>query len=301
MIGGAEKSRADETSRPLPGPSAIDNGRFRCDPDPSMRPFVVEYWGLARDLAAMGGFTITPDRFGELICCADDLHVVEGGERQRLPTCFTIGLLDGPLRIEADGIVRCMAARLQPWTIGRFQEVDPGPSASGWRPAHRLLGDRLPAIVERVRLRDWPALAGLFEQSLREEVARWPVDLSAAEIVDPFLGSGPRPTMGIIRDRWTSRRQVERRVRALTGTSPKRLASLSRFQLVRDALWANPSTDLARLAIASGYADQPHMTREFRRYAGRTPARFAREATAQKIRIAAQDVAIVQERPASDK
>jgi hypothetical protein len=36
-------------------------GRFRRDPHSALRPFVVEYWAIARDLGAMGGFTITPD------------------------------------------------------------------------------------------------------------------------------------------------------------------------------------------------------------------------------------------------
>ena len=58
-------------------------GRFRSDPHPSLLPFVVEYWGLARNLAAMGGFTITPDCYRELICCVDHMYVVgESGERK---------------------------------------------------------------------------------------------------------------------------------------------------------------------------------------------------------------------------
>ena len=90
--------------------SAGGGGRFRSDPHPSLRPFAVEYWAIARDLAAMGGFTITPDCFGELICCVDDLYAVGEGGNEKLPTCFFVGLLHEPLRIEAAGVVRCMAA-----------------------------------------------------------------------------------------------------------------------------------------------------------------------------------------------
>ncbi len=48
--------------------------RFRGEPLPSLRPFVVEYWAVARDQAARGRFTVTPDSYGELICCADELY-----------------------------------------------------------------------------------------------------------------------------------------------------------------------------------------------------------------------------------
>jgi hypothetical protein len=106
--------------------TAGGGGRFRRDAHPSLRPFVVEYWAMARDLAAMGGFTITPDCFGELICCVDDLYAIGGDGREKLPTCFLLGLLERPLRIEAAGVVRCMAARLRPWSGIATGMLSPG-------------------------------------------------------------------------------------------------------------------------------------------------------------------------------
>ena len=258
---------------------------------------MVEYWAIARDLAAMGGFTITPDCFGELICCADDLHAVGEGGKVRLPSCFFVGLLREPLRIEAAGVVRCMAARLRPWSVGRF--LAGGPSG-GWKEAGGVFGPRLAEVEEMVGRRDWLPLAGIFDRALIEEIGRWEVAGTGVDVVGPFLGGGRRPTSAIAGERDTSSRQVERRVRSLTGTSPKQLACLARFQAARDAIWADPSVDLARLAVEAGYSDQPHMTREFRRYAGLTPARFARESSSKKLWLAAQDVAFVQEREGAD-
>lgn len=275
-------------------------GRYRRDAHPSLHRFVVEYWGLARDLAAMGGFTVTPDCFGELICCADEMDAVVGGVRERLPTCFFVGLLDGPLRLEAPGVVRCMAARLRPWAVGRFLAVGPDLPPRGWKEAGGVFGPRLGLVAEMVGRCEWDSLSDLFDQVLMGEAARWDPGDAGDNMVGPFLGDSPRPTPAVARERSTSSRQVERRVRTLTGTSPKRLACLARFQKVRDAIWADPAVDLARLAIDAGYADQPHMTREFRRYAGQTPARFARESAARKRWLAAGDVAFVQERPAPD-
>ncbi len=99
-----------------------------------------------------------------------------------------------------------------------------------------------------------------------------------------------------------SRRQVERNVKALTGTSPKQLANLARFQRVRDALWANPDAGLAALAAEVGYADQPHLTRQFKRYAGVTPRQFQAQMARLRAWHEAEDapsreVAIVQDPP----
>jgi AraC-like DNA-binding protein len=51
-----------------------------------------------------------------------------------------------------------------------------------------------------------------------------------------------------------------------------------RFEQVRNHLWHNPGCSLAGLALELGYADQAHLSKEFKRYSGTTPAAFARKA-----------------------
>jgi AraC-like DNA-binding protein len=103
-----------------------------------------------------------------------------------------------------------------------------------------------------------------------------------------------------------SERQLRRRVEAAVGYSPKTLARILRFQrFLRLAGGAEAAAaghggvgawpggaapagggahassaggdGLARLALAAGYADQAHLTREARRLAHRTPAALVRD------------------------
>ncbi len=245
----------EATGKPAP---AV--GRFSCQPHPVLRPFVVEYWASARDLAAMGGLTITPDCYGELVCCAEELYAVGEGGRERLPACFLVGLLTEPLRFEAAGVVHCMAARIYAWTLGTFapDARDLKVPARGWLDASDVFGSRRADILKRVQRCDWISLTGVFDEVLVERLGRaTPGD----RMVGPFLGPLRRPTAAVAGERATSGRQLERQVRRLTGTSPRQLACLARFQQVRDAIWNDPDTDLSRLAHEAGYADQPHMTR----------------------------------------
>jgi AraC-like DNA-binding protein len=193
-----------------------------------------------------------------------------------------------------------MAARLRPWSVGELLANCPDFPRRDWRDAAGISGRRLALVAEMVGRRDWDSLCGAFDQVLVERMSRRTPGEAGIDWVGPFLDDGRRSVAMVAGERDTTRRQVERRVRSLTGTSPKQLAGRSRFQKVRDAIWADPSVDLARLAFDAGYADQPHMTREFRRYSGQTPARFARESMARKAWLAARDVAFVQERPAPD-
>ena len=68
-----------------------------------------------------------------------------------------------------------------------------------------------------------------------------------------------------------SRRQLEREFRAHAGLSPKALARIIRFQNLLRMVGENKLRDWTEVALASGYADQPHMVREFGEFCGYSP------------------------------
>jgi transcriptional regulator GlxA family with amidase domain len=74
-----------------------------------------------------------------------------------------------------------------------------------------------------------------------------------------------------------SERQLRRRFDTAVGYGPKTLHRVLRFRRVLAQLsQTGPATDLADLAIQTGYADQAHLTRETTRLAGRPPAVLAK-------------------------
>ena len=74
-----------------------------------------------------------------------------------------------------------------------------------------------------------------------------------------------------------SERQFRRRSHAAIGYGPKTLQRILRFQrFVRRLDAAAQPPDLAGLAAVTGYADQPHLTRECTALSGLTPAALAR-------------------------
>lgn len=77
--------------------------------------------------------------------------------------------------------------------------------------------------------------------------------------------------------RWTgiSGRQMSRRFVAAVGYGPKTLQAVLRCQrLLHIASQTRARLSLVELAMSAGYADQAHMTREVRRFAGRTPTQL---------------------------
>ena len=68
-------------------------------------------------------------------------------------------------------------------------------------------------------------------------------------------------------------RTLQRLLMAQVGLSPKRLLQNVRLQRTAERLRAHAAPP-AEIALESGYADQSHMIRDFRRLAGRLPSTF---------------------------
>src|SRR5215469_772584 len=101
------------------------------------------------------------------------------------------------------------------------------------------------------------------------------VDVRAVELVRDYLAvhaceQTPAPVLEAIAgaDRFT----IARHFRWAYGTSPDRYRTLRRLALARAAIEGGRS--LARAAAEAGFADQSHMTRQFKRTYGLTPARW---------------------------
>ncbi|NAX21639.1 AraC family transcriptional regulator [Vibrio sp. V39_P1S14PM300] len=71
-------------------------------------------------------------------------------------------------------------------------------------------------------------------------------------------------------------RQIERHFQTWMGMTPKYYQRLIRVKQALEQLKHSPSTPLADLAADLGFADQAHMTREFRALANITPKHYAR-------------------------
>jgi len=109
--------------------------------------------------------------------------------------------------------------------------------------------------------------------------------------VDAVLSAIERETAGgrglaeIYRALGVSERTVQRLFRTFVGLTPKQTERVLRQTLLTMAL-RDDDGGLAALAGAHGYADQAHMSREYREIAGLSPGRY---------RVEAADVAFVQD------
>jgi AraC-like DNA-binding protein len=139
--------------------------------------------------------------------------------------------------------------------------------------ASAVLGDRLVDEV-RDRLRaatGWPARFAVVDAALRRRMrADLPgVAPEVAYAARRLLGSRPAPVREVAAEVGWSARYLTDRFRAEVGLRPKEAARVARFDRARRVL--SPTIRLADVAADHGYADQSHLVREFRAFAGCTP------------------------------
>jgi AraC-like DNA-binding protein len=92
-----------------------------------------------------------------------------------------------------------------------------------------------------------------------------------------------------------SRRHLAARFQCEVGLSPKAVARILRFARVTGALRAQGGRGLAEIAYAAGYADQAHLNRDFRAFAGTTPTDFAARLLPAGAGVAADEFPNVQD------
>jgi AraC-like DNA-binding protein len=198
----------------------------------------------------------------------------EPGAADRQPS-FASGLHAGPVEIRSDGGAECVQLDLTP--LG----------------AARLFGPVLPELSSRIV--DIEALFGPAARTLRERIGESAGWQERFDLIEGFVAARLRyrPSPGVAQA-WRllsraggdvriaavasevgwSRKHLADRFRAELGIGPKAAARLLRFHRACRLARAGAG-GWAGIAAACGYADQPHLARDFAELAGEAPTAWA--------------------------
>ena len=147
-------------------------------------------------------------------------------------------------------------------------------------PATRLVAGLLADIDEPISDLARAGIAAALADTLRSlggRSAHDPVriDRGAVELARAYLAahaSEQTPASTLEAVTGTDRFTLARHFRLAFGTSPDRYRTMRRLGLARAAI--ERGVPLAEAAASAGFADQSHMTRQFKRAYGLTPARW---------------------------
>ena len=264
------------------------------EPPAELRETVRCFWHNRRDFGeAASAFEVIPDGYAEIIFhFGGNCSMLKNGALQPLPSPFMMGLLNQPVTFYAKNRLDILAVRCFPWTVFDLLGLQPG--NDGLRIFEHPIAGLQPALAKLVELdRIDDALEQLKMYFVETSPYTGDNTLSKAGIA--MRGAnGTLPVKQVAEAANATVRTLERKFKQSSGFSVKDVSGLIRFEQVRNRLWHSPDVNLAGLAHELGYSDQSHLSREFKRYSGTTPAAFARKAKKGKQVLSDDFVAFVQ-------
>lgn len=254
---------------------------------PLLRPFVAAAVGYRHEGLPPGEHRGLPSPFLTFVVTLDEpLEMAAHPDPAQLPGRYD-GLIGGlhtrPALITHPGRQAGIQLSLTPAGARALLGCPAGALASVDAPVDDVLGPAGRELVERVRsAADWPARFAVVEEVLLRRLGDGALRPEVAEAWRLTTASAGRLPVAEVAARvgWSAR-HLEQRFRAETGLGPKEAARVARFDRARRTLAGRAASgvplDLAGLAGTAGFADQAHLTREWRAFAGLPPTRWLRE------------------------
>ncbi len=240
---------------------------------PRLRGLVDPYTGFREDAPPVARAELPSGRIPLILNLGAAFDVASPAGAGTLGT-FTAGLHDGPAVVTARGTAVCLQVDLTPPAARRVLGLPLAELTNRSVELAELPGTGASELVERIACAStWQARFAIVDAWLLLRLAARPGDTVVARAWDALDAAGGALRMGRLADELgTPRTHLATRFRRELGLSPRDAARVLRLERAVAALRADPSADLAGLAVTCGWYDQPHMHRDVRRLARCTPA-----------------------------
>jgi AraC-like DNA-binding protein len=253
------------------------------DPPSALQDTIECFWYDRREFGGQQtGFEVLPDGYAEIIFYFGNVVSIAANKGlQSLPSPFLTGLLNEPAIFYTKNRLEIIGVRCYPWTVFDLLGLQPG--KDGVRVFEHPVAQLQSSLTEWIQ-------AGKIEEAV-DEVNQYFLNAHSRIATDSMLfkaGVAMREANGAILVNQVAAaahatvRTLERKFKQAAGYTVKDVSSVMRFQQVRNQLWLNPDSNIAGLAHELGYTDQSHLSKEFKRYSGTTPAAFARKVKKEK-------------------
>jgi AraC-like DNA-binding protein len=265
------------------------------EPPEELRDTIKCFWYNRRDVGeSQSGFEVQPDGYAEIIFhFGSGCSISHNGGLQPLPSPFMMGLLNQPVLFYTQNRLEIIGIRCFPWTVFDLLGLPSGKDAVRIfeHPIARLQST-LNELIHAGRIDEALARVKQYFLNERSQVATSSILFKAGVAIRG--ANGTIPVSEVAAAAHATVRTLERKFKQSSGYSVKDVSGLMRFEQIRNQLWLHPDTNLAGLAHELGYTDQSHLSREFKRYSGSTPAAFARKAKKDKPVVSNDFVAFIQ-------
>ena len=249
------------------------------EPPEELRDAIKCFWYNSRDSdGQQSSFEVIPDGYAEIIFYFGSVStLLHNGNLQVLPSPFMMGLLNEPVHFYTKARLEIIGIRCFPWTVFDLLGLPSG--KEGVQTFEHPIAQLQAALAKCIHAQQIAEALTLVEQYfLTTRSAITTNSMLAKAGIAMREANGTIAVSQVAAAAHATVRTLERKFKQSSGYTVKDVTSLMRFEQVRNHLWHHPNVNIASLAHEIGYTDQAHLSREFKRYSGSTPAAFARKA-----------------------
>jgi AraC-like DNA-binding protein len=238
-----------------------------------------------------------------VVSLGDAYHAGELGRRpQQRPSGYLVGPRLVAIRNQPTGTCWTVGATLRPGAVPALFGVPSRAVRDVVLDLDLVWGQGLGSLREQLAAQaDADAALSVWERAL---LARCGPDADLrtrrARLALHMLTAEPRAaSVGGVSDRvGVTRQHLARELHRVAGLSPGEVRRLARFEQLVGSIDTRRPVNWAELATRAGYADQPHMVRDFKSLAGLAPSAYVtRRSTVFGPLAAGTDAAFVPEVP----
>jgi AraC-like DNA-binding protein len=268
-----------EISQPLAGPTSFEMTRRA--PVAALVGLVTDITGYREDAPGHFRQTEAASLVVPLVISFGDpfaigLGRVPGGNDRY--GSFAAGLFAGPVVIDSFGASNCVQINFTPLGARRFFGMPMSELTDRMIPLDGILGNEGTALRERLgNESEWQARFDLVEGFVRSRLARNVAPRTEVDWAYRCLteSQGRAKIASIAQSVGWSRKHLAKCFAENVGLGPKMLARIIRFNAALKFAQGGDENGWADISAACGYADQAHLTREFREFSGQTPTAWS--------------------------